>query len=107
METIKETEDEELEQQEAQNLITNDLLIKKNLEEFEKHNSNVQNLNVPNLTRKATFPRNFSTMSFITKRPRKDSKESIMSSYSRLDFTGSSLQLHLQVCLKISSLVTE
>lgn len=89
METIKETDDEEMETPEGAKLISSNLLAK-NLEELEK-----QNLNV-NLTRKATFPRNFSTMSFVSKR-RKDSKESIMSSYSRLDFTGSSLQLHLHV----------
>lgn len=89
METIKETDDEESELAEGDKLIANNT-IAKNLAEYEK-----QTMNLP-LTRKSTFPRNFSTMSFVSKR-RKDSKESIMSSYSRLDFTGSSLQLHLQV----------
>lgn len=89
METIKETDDEEIESPDNEKVLNTNLLAK-NLEELEKQNINL------NLTRKATFPRNFSTMSFISKR-RKDSKESIMSSYSRLDFTGSSLQLHLHV----------
>ncbi|XP_025831351.1 monocarboxylate transporter 9 [Agrilus planipennis] len=47
------------------------------------------------LTRKATFPRNFSTMSFLNRR-RKTSTESIYSSISTMDFTGSSFHLHLQ-----------
>lgn len=91
METIKETEDEEGDiLPEEKKLFSNN--SKKNLEEFER-----QNFNVQNLTRKSTFPRNFSTMSFMSRRPRKGSTESVMSSYSRLDFTGSSLQLHLEV----------
>jgi len=89
METIKETDDEEDELKEGQNLIKNNIV--KTLEDLEK-----QNVNLPTITRKSTFPRNFSTMSFVSKPRRKDSRESIMSSYSRLDFTGSSLQLHLQ-----------
>lgn len=91
METIKETDDEESELHEDQTLIKNKTV--KALEDFEKQSS----VNLPNLTRKSTFPRNFSTMSFVSKQRRRDSKESIMSSYSRLDFTGSSLQLQLQV----------
>lgn len=91
METIKETEDEEADLQEGQNLLTNNIndgIIVKTLEELGKQ---------PGLTRKSTFPRNFSTLSFVgtSTRRRKPSRESIVSSYSRLDFTGSSLQLHL------------
>lgn len=93
METIKETDDEEVESPNTDKVLSTSLLAK-NLEELEK-----QTLNL-NLTRKSTFPRNFSTMSFVSKK-RKDSKESIMSSYSRLDFTGSSLQLHLEVSVFI------
>lgn len=90
METIKETDDEENDSHEGptQTLIKNNTV--KTLEDLEK-----QTANLSNLPRKATFPRNFSTMSFVTPRRRKDSNESIMSSYSRLDFTGSSLQMHL------------
>ena len=90
METIKETDDEETEQQEGQTLINGNVVIK-TLEDLEK-----QNMNIPNLSRKSTFPRNFSTMSFVS-RKRKESTGSIASSYSRLDFTGSSLLLNLQV----------
>ncbi|XP_017773449.1 PREDICTED: uncharacterized protein LOC108560407 isoform X2 [Nicrophorus vespilloides] len=90
METIKETDDEDTsELQEGQTLIKNNIV--KTLEDLEK-----QSLNVPSLTSKGAFPRNLSALSFAGKQRRKDSKESIMSSYSRLDFTGSSLQLHLQ-----------
>ncbi|XP_071055769.1 monocarboxylate transporter 9 isoform X2 [Onthophagus taurus] len=89
METIKETDDEETEQQEDQTLINGNIIIK-TLQDLEK-----QHMNIPNLTRKSTFPRNFSTMSFVS-RKRKDSVGSIASSISRLDFTGSSLLLNLQ-----------
>ncbi|KAL1509088.1 hypothetical protein ABEB36_003883 [Hypothenemus hampei] len=85
METIKEDgEDEDTEQAEVNKLISNHLVIKT----FEE-------LKAGALTRKSTFPRNFSTMSFMGNRVgrRRTSKESIMSSYSRLDFTGSSIQL--------------
>ncbi|ENN78554.1 hypothetical protein YQE_04980, partial [Dendroctonus ponderosae] len=84
METIKEDgEDDEAEQDEINNLISNNLMVRT----FEE-------LKAGGLTRKATFPRNFSTMSFAGNRARRrTSKESIMSSYSRLDFTGSSIQL--------------
>lgn len=91
METIKETDDEDSELHEAKTLIPNkDMseLAVKTLEELTKQ---------PGLARKSTFPRNFSTMSFMANRKRKPSQESIFSSYSRLDFTGSSLQLHLEV----------
>lgn len=91
METIKETDDEDLDLHEAQTLInTNGMseLAVRTLEELTKQ---------PGLARKSTFPRNFSTMSFSGNKRRKPSQESIVSSYSRLDFTGSSLQLHLEV----------
>ncbi|RZC33016.1 uncharacterized protein BDFB_004524, partial [Asbolus verrucosus] len=90
METIKETDDEDLDLQEAQTLINTkgmSELAVRTLEELTKQ---------PGLTRKSTFPRNFSTMSFAANKKRKASQESIVSSYSRLDFTGSSLQLHLE-----------
>lgn len=90
METIKETDDEDLDLHEAKTLISSkgmSELAVKTLEDLAK----------PGLTRKATFPRNFSTMSFSANKKRKASLDSIVSSYSRLDFTGSSLQLHLEV----------
>ncbi|XP_015834478.1 uncharacterized protein LOC658985 isoform X1 [Tribolium castaneum] len=90
METIKETEDEDLDLHEAQTLINTkgmSELAVKTLEELTKQ---------PGLSRKSTFPRNFSTMSFLGSKRRKPSQDSIVSSYSRLDFTGSSLQLHLE-----------
>lgn len=90
METIKEDgEEEEAEQEEVNKLINNHLIVKT----FEE-------LKAGGLNRKATFPRNFSTMSFMGNRGagrRRTSKESIMSSYSRLDFTGSSIQLAMDV----------
>lgn len=91
METIKEDgEDDEAEQEEINNLISNHMVVKT----FEE-------LKAGALTRKSTFPRNFSTMSFAGGNRgaarRRTSKESIMSSYSRLDFTGSSIQLQLDV----------
>lgn len=94
METIRETDDEESELQEGQTLINGNLVIK-TLEDLEK-----QNMNIPNLSRKSTFPRNFSTMSFASRKRKESSGEtgSLVSSYSRLDFTGSSLHLQLQVC---------
>ncbi|KAJ8947363.1 hypothetical protein NQ318_002889 [Aromia moschata] len=86
METIKETEDEDAELAEGQTLITNkvtsDLAIK-TLDELSKPGG---------LARKSTFPRNFSTMSFMGNRKRKNSIDSA-SSVSRLDFTGSSIHL--------------
>lgn len=87
METIKETEDEENELEEGHTLIES----VKTLEELGKMPN-------PNITRKSTFPRNFSTLSFVG-RKRRSSTESLshISSYSRLDFTGSSIQLHLEV----------
>lgn len=90
METIKETEDED---EEIDTLIDNKDRIKsdiaiKTLEDIAKPGG---------LTRKSTFPRNFSTMSFLGSRKRKVSSESIMSSYSRLDFTGSSVHLQFEV----------
>lgn len=92
METIKETEDEENESLEGHSFLKADV---KTLEEMGK----VQN--AP-LSRKATFPRNFSTISFLARKP-KDGDEtlSLVSSYSRLDVTGSSLHLHLEVRLHI------
>jgi MCP family monocarboxylic acid transporter-like MFS transporter 14 len=90
METIKETDDEDLDLHEAQTLINTkgmSELAVRTLEELTKQ---------PGLARKSTFPRNFSTMSFSGNKRRKPSQESIVSSYSRLDFTGSSLQLHLE-----------
>jgi len=90
METIKEDgEEEEAEQEEVNKLINNHMVVKT----FEE-------LKAGGLNRKATFPRNFSTMSFMGNRGagrRRTSKESIMSSYSRLDFTGSSIQLAIDV----------
>lgn len=91
METIKEGDDEENELEEGHRLIES----VKTLDEFGKP--------LPSLTRKSTFPRNFSTMSFMAPaRKRRGSKDSLslVSSYSRLDFTGSSLQLHLEVSVK-------
>lgn len=93
METIKEGDDEDNELEEGDKLIES----VKTLEELGKPQ------NLPNLTRKATFPRNFSTMSFMgNSKKRRGSKDSLslVSSYSRLDFTGSSLQLHLEVCVR-------
>ncbi|XP_045478952.1 uncharacterized protein LOC123683965 [Harmonia axyridis] len=91
METIKETEDEEADIFEDQNLLhpkmNQDMIVVKTLEDLGKQST---------LIRKGTFPRNFSTLSFVGSRKRKVSLESVMSSYSRLDFTGSSLQLHLE-----------
>lgn len=92
METIKETDDEEADIFEDQKLLNNkmnqDTIVIKTLEDLGKSAT---------LNRKGTFPRNFSTLSFVGSRKRKVSMESVMSSYSRLDFTGSSLQLHLEV----------
>lgn len=68
METIKETEDEENDLHEGQTLINPEMV--KTLEELGK----VQN--IPNLTRKSTFPRNFSTLSFVP-RKRRGSKDSL------------------------------
>ncbi|CAH0561107.1 unnamed protein product [Brassicogethes aeneus] len=91
METIKETEDED-DAQEGETLISLEL-AKKTMEELTKP------VQLNGLTRKATFPnfpRNFSTASFMGPRKRKLSHTmSIVSSYSRLDVTGSSIQLHL------------
>lgn len=90
METIKEGDDEENELQEGHKLIES----ANTLDELGKPQ------NLSNLTRKSTFPRNFSTMSFMgNSKKRRGSKDSLslVSSYSRLDFTGSSLQLHLEV----------
>ena len=90
METIKETDAEDLDLHEAKTLIDTkgmSELAVRTLEELTK----------PGLARKSTFPRNFSTMSFSNNKRRKPSQDSIVSSYSRLDFTGSSLQLHLEV----------
>lgn len=88
METIKEDGEDEDEDAAAEvnNLISSNLAVKP----FEE-------LKAGALTRKTTFPRNFSAMSFMENRAgrRRTSKESIMSSYSRLDFTGSSIQLHI------------
>lgn len=92
METIKEGEEDESELEEGHKLIE----TVKTLEELAK----MQNLSA--LTRKSTFPRNFSTSSFMAPaRKRRGSKDSLslVSSYSRLDFTGSSLQLHLEVVI--------
>ena len=90
METIKEDGEDEDADLEADTLISHknsDLGLKP----FEE-------LKPAGLTRKATFPRNFSTMSFMgNKNKRRTSKESIISSYSRLDFTGSSIHLHIDV----------
>lgn len=89
METIKET-DEDSDLHEAQTLINpkgmSELAVK-TLEELTK----------PSMTRKTSFPRNFSTMTFMGTKRRKSSLESVMSSYSRLDFTGSTMQLPLDV----------
>ncbi|KAL3266168.1 hypothetical protein HHI36_010352 [Cryptolaemus montrouzieri] len=91
METIKETDDEEGDIFEDQKLLSpklnSEVLVIETLEDLGKQST---------LMRKGTFPRNFSTLSFVGTRKRKVSMESVMSSYSRLDFTGSSLQLHLE-----------
>ncbi|CAG9859715.1 unnamed protein product [Phyllotreta striolata] len=89
METIKETEDEDLDIQEAQTLIAkiNSEVAIKQMDESLKPNG---------FSRKSTFPRNFSTISFAgSQKKRRISTESLVSSYSRLDFTGSSIQLQL------------
>lgn len=89
METIKEADDEDGESPEngqTQTLInvkTNPDLMGKLFDDHSKKTT--------------AFPRNFSTMSFIT-RGRKSSIISNYSNISNMDFTGSSLQLHLQVC---------
>lgn len=85
METIKETEDEDVESAEGQTLINNKIISELGIKTLEE-------LTKPGLTRKSTFPRNFSTMSFTGNRKRKTSIDSI-SNISRLDFTGSSIQL--------------
>ncbi|XP_018573020.1 monocarboxylate transporter 5 [Anoplophora glabripennis] len=85
METIKETEDEDAELAEGQTLINNKIISELGIKTLEE-------LTKPGLTRKSTFPRNFSTMSFTGNRKRKTSIDSI-SNISRLDFTGSSIQL--------------
>ncbi|KAF5303575.1 hypothetical protein FQR65_LT08176 [Abscondita terminalis] len=85
METIKEADDEDAESPESaqtQNLIgvnTSPDLVK-SIDDYRRKGP--------------AFPRNFSTMSFITK----GKKSSVVSNYSisSMDFTGSSLQLHLQ-----------
>ncbi|KAJ8973569.1 hypothetical protein NQ317_018458 [Molorchus minor] len=82
METIRETEDEDIDHNDhaegdtliANKTITSDLAIK-TLEELAKPGV---------LTRKSTFPRNLSTMSFMG---------STKKTVSRLDFTGSSIHL--------------
>ncbi|XP_030766459.1 uncharacterized protein LOC115890384 isoform X2 [Sitophilus oryzae] len=85
METIKEDGEDDDAELESNTLISNNLGVRT----FEE-------LKAGGLTRKSTFPRNFSTMSFVgNKGKRRSSKESIVSSYSRLDFTGSSIQLHI------------
>ncbi|XP_028133286.1 uncharacterized protein LOC114328597 isoform X2 [Diabrotica virgifera virgifera] len=87
METIKETEDEDLDLPEGQTLISKNYseVAMKLLDEPSKQGG---------LTRKSTFPRNFSTMSFSgPQRRRKVSTESFWSSYSRLDLTDSNVQL--------------
>ncbi|CAH1127274.1 unnamed protein product [Ceutorhynchus assimilis] len=90
METIKEDgeDDEESQHQEEINKLISNNMMTKTFEE----------LKPGGLPRKASFPRNFSTMSFLGNRHfsgtrRRTSKDSIMSSFSRLDFTGSSIQL--------------
>ncbi|XP_056642267.1 monocarboxylate transporter 9-like isoform X1 [Diorhabda sublineata] len=87
METIKETDDEDLDLQENQTFLSknySDVGIKQ-LGEISKQNG---------LTKKSTFPRNFSNTSFAdTQKRRRISAQSLVSSYSRLDFTGSSIQL--------------
>lgn len=93
METIKETDDEESDLHEAQTLINNKInseLAVKTLEDLARQ---------PSFTRKSSFPRNFSTMSFMATKKRKPSRESLSSSYLGLDFTGSSIQLQLQVLI--------
>ncbi|XP_050300375.1 uncharacterized protein LOC126738930 [Anthonomus grandis grandis] len=91
METIKEDGEEEEDterQEEINNLISTNMIIKT----FEE-------LKAGGLNRKSTFPRNFSTMSFLGNRAavgrRRSSRETIISSYSRLDFTGSSINMHI------------
>lgn len=86
METIKEADDEEIDSVEGQ---TDTLINVKTNPDFQ-----VKHLDDLALNKKAAaFPRNFSTMSFISR----GRKASVISNYSSMDFTGSSLQLHLQV----------
>lgn len=97
METIKETEDEDVESAEGQTLINNKIISELGIKTLEE-------LTKPGLTRKSTFPRNFSTMSFTGNRKRKASIDSI-SNISRLDFTGSSIQLQFDVSSLIIYLI--
>ncbi|KAF5270117.1 hypothetical protein FQA39_LY08529 [Lamprigera yunnana] len=84
METIKEADDEDAESPESaqtQKLIgvNTNLDLVKNMNDYRR--------------KRPALPRNFSTMSFVTR-----GKKSVISNYSisSMDFTGSSLQLHLQ-----------
>ncbi|XP_019881067.1 uncharacterized protein LOC109608948 isoform X2 [Aethina tumida] len=92
METIKETDNEDADAHENETLIGSDPSMMRTMDELSKPPMGLG-------SRKSTFPRNFSTISFLgnrdSTRKRKVSSSSIMSSYSRLDFTGSSIQLHL------------
>lgn len=88
METIKEADDEDVESPEN-GQTTKLISVKTNPDLLPK---------TPDIVKKEPgFPRNFSTMSFIGARARKSSIVSNYSTISNMDFTGSSLQLHLQV----------
>lgn len=89
METIKEADDEDGESPESGQFQT---LI------GVKTNPDLVNTLEEHVRKGGAFPRNFSTMSFLN-RGRKSSIISNYSNLSNMDFTGSSLQLHLQVPL--------
>lgn len=94
METIKEADDEEVDSVEGQ---TDTLINVKTNPDFQ-----VKHLDDLALNKKvAAFPRNFSTMSFISR----GRKASVISNYSSMDFTGSSLQLHLQVKMPLAGAI--
>ncbi|XP_031338936.1 uncharacterized protein LOC116167647 isoform X2 [Photinus pyralis] len=86
METIKEVDDEEAESPESAQ--TQKLIGVNTIPDFSKCLGDYR-------PKEASFPRNFSTMSFLTRsKPYSDILN--YSSLSSMDFTGSSLQLHLQ-----------
>lgn len=86
METIKEVDDEEAESPESAQ--TQKLIGVNTIPDFSKCLGDYR-------PKETSFPRNFSTISFLT-RGKQYSDVSKYSSLSSMDFTGSSLQLHLQ-----------
>lgn len=86
METIKEVEDEEAESPESAQ--TQTLIGVNTIPDFSKCLGDYRR-------KEGGFPRNFSTMSFIT-RGKAVSDVRNYSNLSNMDFTGSSLQLHLE-----------